>query len=270
MSADSTVDGPAVRPVPGQVAEAAARAGFGGYLGAEASPRGGVMLAVLAVPLFAAGVASAATNRSVTGVAVGTGIAVLAGALFGLAIRVEGRPRRVIYWYEGGIVAWRAGHDVAVHPWSAVQVYEWIESGSTQSRSYQVLRVALRAEPDGLICGFGGDLASMRERIVQAERVAAMVAARETPRASASLAAGDPVVYGALLLTSDAVTVDGVTLPWSQVRRMELSDDRISIHRRGQKSRPVTVARKRTPHVRTLLALADARLAAIAPDADGN
>jgi hypothetical protein len=266
MPDSSPPSGPAP---PADVTSAAADAGLNGYVGAEAVPQsGGPLLALVALAFFGVGVGTAATNRTVVGVSVGVGLVLLAGALGAVTLRTVGRPRRVAYCYEGGVVLWRMRHPASAYPWSALRVHEWVEHGSTQSRAYRVLRVGLRSDQNVPLIGFGGDPERMPERIAQADRIAAMVAARELPRATERLARGDAVVYGRFRLTRDALAVGGVTLPWSRVREIAPFDGHISVHVHGRKAPAARVSRKATPHLRTLLALADAQLATTAADQD--
>lgn len=267
MSADSGPEGVAAGSVPpGEVTAAAADAGLAGYVGTEASARAAPTVAFFGVLLFLVGVLVGATNRAGVGLGVGVGV-VLAGVALGVvAVRMVDRPRHAVYCYEGGIVSWSARHGVAAYPWSRLRVYEWVEHGSTQSRSYRAIRVDLRTDQDVLLGRYGGDPERGSESVARADRIAAMVTAPELDRATASLAAGDAVVYGPFRLTRDAVTVDGVTLPWSQVRAITPSDGHVSVYVHGRKAAAVRVRRRATPQPRALLALADARVAAAAPD----
>lgn len=234
------------------VAAAARRAELGRHLGSEAEPntkaRTGGLLAVAACLVAICGYLLAfAADPAPFGARWVLSSAVLIVGGLGFTAGWLSRSGAVVHCYEHGAVVepgpgrgpLQAFHRTRLLP------YEWILPGTGDGVPVLALRTS--GSDGSRIARYSG---------AQAVRLAELLVVWELPHALDRLAGGSHLRYGEVLISREALELRDLMLPWARIRGIRPHGGELLVYVRDMEHPVASVDAGRTPHRRTLQALA--------------
>ncbi|HWO66026.1 MAG TPA: DUF6585 family protein [Umezawaea sp.] len=249
--------GTSSEPAPDRVVTAAGAANLGTLLAHADAPRVREFAAIaLTVALTVIPSGAAVWLSLELDLPAGVAAVLIVGLLFGApltALLVLNRRsrRQVFYLFERGAVLNRPSKPaVKVLLWADLLPYERIRTfgvGQSATPRDEWSLVVRDSSGETVFIGFGAESIRLAEAMAEVE----------LSRAKTVLAGGEHLRYGPFTVTVEELAVEDRTLPWTEVGQVKLNGYSVEVIGKGTSAEVVErQPRRRTPHQRTLVALA--------------